>query len=277
MTFSYGLGLLSAILWLSGALAVLAKRRSLGVYLTLAGTLVAGFLIAFLWVKLARPPLRSMGETRLWYGFLLALSGLGAYRRWAYGWLLFFVSLVAGVFAVINALRPELQSMALPPALNSVFFIPHVVMYMLSYSLLAAATIAAIYKLRRQGQEGIIALKTLKAPKDEVKEKAAKAKELETFIHHSVRAGLGLLTLGLISGAVWAKLAWGHYWSWDPKETWAFVTVTAYLVHLHLAANRRTPLPTLTLLTLPLGLLFLMITWLGVSYLPTAPASVHVY
>jgi ABC-type transport system involved in cytochrome c biogenesis permease subunit len=225
-----------------------------------------------------------MGETRLWYGFLLAACGLIAYRRWAYSWLLFFVSLVAGVFAVINAVKPELQSMTLPPALNSVFFIPHVVMYMLSYSLLAAATIAAIYKLKSQGQKEILALDSkvaLSGPshpaRSDQKAKEVAAKDLNAFIQHAVRAGLGLLTLGLISGAVWAKLAWGHYWSWDPKETWAMVTVSAYLIHLHLAANRRTPLPTLTLLTLPLGFLFLMITWLGVSYLPTAPASVHVY
>ncbi|MDR2387298.1 MAG: cytochrome c biogenesis protein CcsA, partial [Deltaproteobacteria bacterium] len=68
-----------------------------------------------------------------------------------------------------------------------------------------------------------------------------------------------------------------HYWSWDPKETWAFVTLATYLVYLHLRLDRRRPPPGLVLAILPLGFLFLMITWLGLSFLPTAPGSVHSY
>ena len=41
------------------------------------------------------------------------------------------------------------------------------------------------------------------------------------------------MTLGMLMGALWAKEAWGHYWSWDPKETWAAITWLAYLVYVH--------------------------------------------
>ena len=79
----------------------------------------------------------------------------------------------------------------------------------------------------------------------------------------------------MLSGALWAKEAWGHYWSWDPKETWAFITAAGYLLYIHMRlrpANQR-----LTLLTLPLAFILLMITWLGVSLLPSASGSIHVY
>ena len=45
--------------------------------------------------------------------------------------------------------------------------------------------------------------------------------------------GLSFMTLGMLMGALWAKEAWGHYWSWDPKETWAAITWLAYLVYVH--------------------------------------------
>ena len=48
-----------------------------------------------------------------------------------------------------------------------------------------------------------------------------------------VAFGFPFLTLGMITGAVWAKKAWGDYWSWDPKETWSLITWLAYLVYLH--------------------------------------------
>ena len=51
--------------------------------------------------------------------------------------------------------------------------------------------------------------------------------------YRTLGLGFGLLTLGLISGAVWANEAWGAYWSWDPKETWALITWLVYAIYLH--------------------------------------------
>ena len=45
--------------------------------------------------------------------------------------------------------------------------------------------------------------------------------------------GLAFMTLGMLTGAIWAKEAWGHYWAWDPKETWAAATWFAYLAYIH--------------------------------------------
>ena len=48
-----------------------------------------------------------------------------------------------------------------------------------------------------------------------------------------VNVGLAFMTLGMLFGALWAKEAWGHYWSWDPKETWAAATWLGYLCYIH--------------------------------------------
>ena len=62
--------------------------------------------------------------------------------------------------------------------------------------------------------------------------------DLDRFIYQSVVLGFILLTLGILTGAVWAESAWGRYWSWDPKETAALVTWLIYAVYLH-ARNQR--------------------------------------
>ena len=80
---------------------------------------------------------------------------------------------------------------------------------------------------------------------------------------------------GMLLGAIWAKEAWGDYWTWDPKEVWAFITAAVYLIYIH-ARTQKYPL-RIILWILPLAFVMLMITWLGVNYLPAAQGSIHVY
>jgi ABC-type transport system involved in cytochrome c biogenesis permease subunit len=241
--------------WLGGALAAALRHKNAEILMA-AGTAVFAVFIIGLWMKLERPPMRTMGETRLWYSFFLAAAGSLAFRHWKYSWLLIFSAVMASVFAAINIIRPEIHSMALMPALQSYYFIPHVTTYMLSYSILAVAAASGLVQLRKMNR-------------------GQADPQLYAFIDNVVYIGLGFLMLGLISGAAWAKEAWGHYWSWDPKETWALITAAAYLLYIHLRLNDARP--ALTLLTLPLGFLLLLFTWLGVSLLPAASGSVHVY
>ena len=96
------------------------------------------------------------------------------------------------------------------------------------------------------------------------------------------------MTFGMLFGALWAKEAWGHYWSWDPKETWAAATWLGYLVYIH---YRRLPLakgvgptagprqnPRIALWMLIVCFVLLQMCWWGINYLPAAQgASVHTY
>jgi len=250
------LGPLALTAWLSGGFFAWRNQTARADFFMLAGLAVFALFIAGLWFKLERPPMRTMGETRLWYSFFLATAGWLAYRHWKYPWLLAYSAVMAAVFVTINLFRPEIHSQALMPALQSVFFIPHVTAYMLSYAILAVAAIAAIIQMRKLRQGWPEA-------------------RLYLFLDNVVYLGLGFLMLGLITGAVWAKEAWGHYWSWDPKEIWAFITAATYLLYIHLRLHDTKP--ALTLAVLPLAFILLLITWLGVSYLPSASGSVHVY
>lgn len=247
----------SIICWLLAGIIVFKTKKHLIVdLLTILGIIIFGAFIIALWIGQERPPLRTMGETRLWYSFFLALIGYLTYKHWMYNWIIGFSSLVASVFVIINILKPEIHSTNLMPALQSYWFVPHVTVYILSYSMLGAATIASVVQL----------FKLKKNKTDE---------NLYTFMDNIVYIGFGFLMLGLLMGALWAKEAWGNYWSWDPKETWAFVTCASYLIYIHLRLQNRHP--KFTLWMLPISFIMLMITWIGVNYLPAAQNSIHIY
>jgi ABC-type transport system involved in cytochrome c biogenesis permease subunit len=224
-------------------------------FMLLGITVFAAFIVA-LWIGQNRPPLQTMGETRLWYSFFLATAGYITYKRWKYKWMLSYSNVMASVFVCINILKPEIHSAHLMPALQSYWFVPHVTVYILSYALLGAATIASFIQMKK-------------------KNRGVPDESLYRFMDNIVRIGLGFLLLGMLMGAVWAKEAWGDYWSWDPKETWAFITAIAYLLYIHLRLQKQHPKFTLALL--PVAFVFLMITWIGVNYLPAAQGSIHAY
>ena len=245
------------LLWVSAGLLVFKKEQSKWIdVLFLLGILVFGVFIIGLWFGQQRPPLRTMGETRLWYSFFLSLIGYITYKHWNYNWLLLFSAVVAAVFVCINIFKPEIHSINLMPALQSYWFIPHVTVYILSYAMLGAATIGSLIQLKKYN-------------------KGSTDEKLDDFMDNITYIGFGFLMLGLLMGALWAKEAWGHYWSWDPKETWAFITCAGYLIYIHLRLQNKHP--KFTLWMLPISFVLLMITWIGVNYLPAAQNSIHVY
>ena len=228
------------------------QRRGWAISMSVLALLVLAAFIVMLWIGLGRPPLKTMGETRLWYSFFALLSGLFTYVVWRYRWILSFSTVLAAVFIVINILKPEIHDQSLMPALQSPWFIPHVTVYMFSYSLLGCAFLVAVAGLFGGGKDILRSADTL------------------------VYIGTAFLTFGMLSGAIWAKEAWGHYWSWDPKETWALATWLCYVLYIHLRLMGRTSRKTLCLL-LVFSFICLQMCWWGVNYLPSAQDSVHVY
>ncbi len=218
--------------------------------------LLAAFIIS-LWIQLERPPLRTLGETRIWYAFFLPVIGSIIYFRWNYKWLLLYSTLLSAVFMSINLANPDVMNKTLMPALQSVWFVPHVIVYMFAYAMLGASSAVAVRALwlyfgKRNDKNLIIVADNM------------------VFI------GFGFLTLGLLFGALWAKTAWGHYWTWDPKETWAFLTWLAHLIYIHLRfLHPKKHLMAYKSLTL--AFVILMACWFGVNYMPSAKMSVHTY
>ena len=203
----------AVLLWAAGAFFAWKGKKARVYVCTLAGIAVFFAFILGMWISLERPPLRTMGETRLWYSFFLPVAGIIVYGRWRYKWILSFSTLLSLVFICVNLLKPEIHSKGLIPALQSPWFAPHVIVYMFSYALLGAATVMAVYMLAR---------------KDRTTEKEV------NLTDNLVYTGIAFLTFGMLFGALWAKVAWGSYWSWDPKETWSAATWLCYLVYLHL-------------------------------------------
>ena len=248
----------SVAFWAVGSIAAWRGKRP---WLTYSSTIV-GLAIFFtfiltLWFSLERPPLRTMGETRLWYSFFLPLAGIITYRRWKYKWILSFSTILSFVFICINLFKSEMHNKTLMPALQSPWFAPHVIVYMFAYALFGAAALLAIYLLL-------------------FKKKTIEPKEME-MSDNLIYVGLSFMTIGMLFGALWAKEAWGHYWSWDPKETWAAVTWFAYLLFIHFRKGFPRDYRT-ALLILLISFLFLQMCWWGINYLPSAQgSSVHTY
>ena len=247
----------SVLLWAVGAWAAWRNKTTIAYTATVLGLLTFFSFILAMWISLERPPLRTMGETRLWYSLLLPLSGLIVYSRWKYKWILSFSTVLALVFICVNLFKPEIHDKTLMPALQSPWFAPHVIVYMFAYAVLGAATLMAVYLLF-------------------IKKKAI-AEEEFTTTDNLVYVGLSFLTIGMLFGALWAKEAWGHYWSWDPKETWAAITWLAYLVYVH---YRQVPRhrERLALWVLIVSFVLLQMCWWGINYLPSVKGtSVHTY
>lgn len=234
----------SVLLWLIASITAMRSHKRSSILLFASGCILFASYIGLIWYQMERPPLRTMGEVRLWYSLFLSLTGLFLYIRFNYRWMLLMSSLLATVFIIIGFCRPELFDKTMPPALQSVWFVPHVSVYMFSYSILSIATILAWFK-----------------PSD--------------LVRRLVLIGWGLLGMGMVMGALWAKDAWGDYWSWDPKETWAAATWLSYLIYIHtrgISLSRRYELIILTF-----SFLLLQMCWYGVSYLPSAKQSIHLY
>ncbi|MBO4850824.1 MAG: cytochrome c biogenesis protein CcsA [Prevotella sp.] len=249
--------LAAVVLWGGGAWAAWKGRTTAATISTSAGVLVFFAFIIGLWATLERPPLRTMGETRLWYSLFLPLAGLLVYRRWRYKWILSFSTLLATVFVCVNIFKPEIHSKTLMPALQSPWFAPHVIVYMFAYALLGAATVMAVYLLFFK--------------------KGEPSRDEEDITDNLVNVGLAFMTVGMLFGALWAKEAWGHYWSWDPKETWAAITWFAYLCYIHyrlLPSHRK----RWALAWLVFAFILLQVCWWGINYLPSAQGtSIHTY
>lgn len=237
---------LTLLLALTGSFLPHRQKREARACMWASGVTMSIF-IAGLWLTLQRPPLRTLGETRLWYGYFLFTAGFAAGHVCRLRWLPLLTTLMAAVFWILNILQPQQHDQTLVPALQSPWFVPHVAIYMLAYALLACAALTSL------SGHGLTS----------------------GSVERLMRPATALLTLGMLTGAVWAHLAWGDFWTWDPKETWAAATWCAALIYLH----RR-----------PLGLsigcgrwlvwltfLLMQMCWYGYRWLPWLPKGLHDY
>lgn len=254
---------ISVILWTAGIAATFCKAKGcskVALWCTAIGIVVYTIFIGGLWLSLSRPPLRTLGETRLWYSLFMVVSGWIVYLRWQYRWIQLFSLVVATVFICINIFKPDIHDQSLMPALQSAWFIPHVTVYIFSYSVFGCAFLLAVGGLWKNTGKYLCSTDQL------------------------VKIGIAFLTFGMLSGCIWAKQAWGSYWTWDPKETWAAATWCAYLIYIHRRicisatdSHAKYRDARICYVWLVIGFLLLQMCWYGVNLLPSAGSSMHSY
>ena len=90
--------------------------------------------------------------------------------------------------------------------------------------------------------------------------------QLDHWSYRVISLGFIFLTMGILSGAVWANEAWGSYWNWDPKETWAFITWTVFAIYLLIRTNRNFRSASSAIVAF-IGFLIIWICYFGVNLL----------
>ncbi len=160
-------------------------------------------------------PLTNLYESLLIFAWFLSLIPL-VFKKLPVSLLRF--ALLLAVAAILSAsLLPQRFTEAAPllPALKSHWLAFHVLTCFSAYSAFAVAFGSALLYLVPSFR-GSLSLETL-----------------ETITTTSISLGFPLLTIGIVTGSVWANQAWGTYWSWDPKETWSLITWLIYAAFLH--------------------------------------------
>jgi cytochrome c-type biogenesis protein CcsB len=246
--------------WLSGRQRV-AQLATGAMALAVAGNAA---LILIRWHVAGRPPFKSLYESLVFLAFCMGAVYLvmeRIYRARAFGVLAALGSLGALIYAIA---KWDSEIVRLPPALQSGWFIPHVVVYFVGYAALFFATLVSIVQLVKPA----LKLRAGTALRG--------ALALDDIGYDAIRLGFTLLTIGLLIGSVWARSAWGDYWVWDPKESWSLVTWLVYGMYLHMRHVKNWRGNRAAWLAIA-GFAVVMFTYLGMSALPTADQSDHVY
>jgi cytochrome c-type biogenesis protein CcsB len=145
------------------------------------------------------------------------------------------------------------------PALQSNWLISHVITCFFGYAALTIACgLGFMYLLKGLEEEGKPRLFFRLLPGREI---------VDELTYHSVVIGFIFLTLGIITGSVWAYSAWGSYWSWDPKETWSLITWLIYAAMLHSRFVHGWKGKRMAIMSI-IGFVSVLFTYFGVNYLP---------
>jgi len=208
-------------------------------------------------------PLSNLYESLIFFSWTMVL--LYAIFEWRirHRGLGVFVVPLAFLAMAFASLSPSINSRIQPliPALQSNWLTSHVLTCFLGYAAFAMAFgLGCMYLVKSIAGGGAGTAKSLLRflPEGEA---------IDELIYHSVILGFVFLSLGIITGSVWAYYAWGSYWSWDPKETWSLITWLIYAAMLHSRLVRGWRGKRMALFSI-IGFAAVIFTYLGVNYIP---------
>ena len=222
--------------------------------------IIIGFLyqtlgLAARWIISGHAPWSNGYESMIYISWATMLSGIIFARRSKMT--LAATTLVTSLFLMVahlNWLDPEITNIV--PVLNSYWLMIHVSIITASYGFLALGAVLGFFSL------WLIVFTNTKT-----KQKLLTTiKELTLINEKSITIGLFMLTIGTFLGGVWANESWGRYWGWDPKETWALVSVLVYAFILHMRLiPALSGIYTFNLAAL-IGIWSIIMTYFGVNY-----------
>lgn len=263
-TFTY---LFSSILY---AVVFIFKMPRLGkaaTWFTALALLIQTLGIGLRWYEsyelgIGHAPLTNMYESVVFFAWTIV--ALYLFVEWK------FKIRVIGAFALPLAfLAMAYASMStnisksispLVPALQSNWLIAHVVTCFIGYAAFAlAAALGVMYLLKKRSSNRNTEQHGLPASLPSLK-------VIDSITHKMMIFGFIWLTVGIITGAVWANSAWGTYWSWDPKETWSLITWFIYAITLHARYTRGWGGTRIAWLAI-IGFFAVLFTYYGVNFL----------
>ena len=257
------------------------KSSSYVKLITLSINLLIALQLILRWILSGHFPISNLYESLYFLVWGLSLGQLLVEKEYP-------IKIIPAILIPIELLTVAFACFVLPedlklssnlvPALRSSWLIMHVSVVMLSYSALIVGSLLSASVLfinnsqplqLRSSSTGIGGFKMSNSyPINNSVEPInfSNSEELDTLSYRSILVGFVLLTLGLITGAIWANEAWGTWWSWDPKETWAFISWLFYAAYLHMRISKgwQGRRPALLATT---GFFVVLICYIGVNFL----------
>lgn len=256
---------------------------------TIIANLILFFILCSRWIIAGYFPLSNLYESLLFLTWMLLTIYLYIETKTKsklIGSVLIPVTLFISGFANLT-LSPEMQkSSPLIPALQSNWLMMHVSMMLLSYgTLIMGSLLCILFLVISRNKEVDLKIMDdfslplynimldyyeakLLVPSTEMSElgKLKLLQSLDNWSYRIIGLGFPFLTIGIIAGGVWANEAWGSYWSWDPKETWALITWIVFATYLHARITKGWE-GNKTAILGSLGFFVIWICYLGVNFL----------
>ncbi len=276
--------------WISLAFPSIKISAKLGFLGMISANVSVSLLLGWRWFENGYFPLSNLYESLMFFTwgmtfltvileYLTSLTFLGS--------IVSPIALLVVGFATLSLPDGMQKAAPLVPALKSNWLMMHVSIMMISYSTLVIGSLLSIvFLILTKGKPVLLTGSSIGSlniqtstteitnmddiykenERDFLGKRISLLQSLDNLSYRTIGLGFPLLTIGIISGAVWANEAWGSYWSWDPKETWALITWMVFAAYLHTRISQSWKGKGPAILA-SIGFIVVWICYLGVNFL----------